>query len=150
MITMKNLSLSNSLKCFIAVLLFNCFQLICLAQDSGTTSTTVKTTTTEHREWYTIPWVWVVGGIIVIALLVALLSSGRRSSQTTITDTGAGTRTITTDSDWSFIFQSLIFLFAKRFQTFLLACILFLQNPNLRKTQGNENNFSGGYYSCTI
>jgi hypothetical protein len=35
----------------------------------------------------------------VIALLVALLSSGRRSSQTTITDTGAGTRTITTDSD---------------------------------------------------
>jgi len=96
---MKNLSLSNSLKCFIAVLLFNCFQLICLAQDSGTTSTTVKTTTTEHREWYTIPWVWVVGGIIVIALLVALLSSGRRSSQTTITDTGAGTRTITTDSD---------------------------------------------------
>ena|SRR6476660_5472959 len=97
---MKKLSVTNFFKYVTVTLLFSCFQLICLAQDSGTTSTTVKTTTTEHREWYTIPWVWVVGGIIIILLLVALINSGRSSSsRTTITDTGAGTRTITTDSD---------------------------------------------------
>ena len=97
---MKNFRTINFLKYFIAALLLSCFQLISLAQDSGTTSTTVKTTTTEHREWYTIPWVWVVGGIVVVLLLVAIISSGRgSSSRTTITDTGAGTRTITTDSD---------------------------------------------------
>jgi hypothetical protein len=32
-------------------------------------------------------------------LLVAIINGGRRSSQTTVTDAGAGTRTITTDSD---------------------------------------------------
>jgi hypothetical protein len=96
---MKNLSLTNSLKYFIATFLFGCFQLIAFAQDGGTTST-VKTTTTEHREWYSIPWVWVVGGAIVLILLVVIISSGRNSSsRTTITDTGAGTRTITTDTD---------------------------------------------------
>jgi hypothetical protein len=98
-ITMKKLSVINFLKYFTVTLLLSCFQLICLGQDSGTTSTTVKTTTTEHREWYTVPWVWIVGGVIVILLLVAILSSGRSSSRTTVTDTGAGTRTITTDSD---------------------------------------------------
>jgi len=74
--------------------------LIGLAQDGGTKSTTVKTTTAEHSEWYTAPWVWIVGGIVVVLLLVAIISGGRRSSsQTTVTDSGAGTRTITTDRD---------------------------------------------------
>ena len=95
---MKKLSATNFFKFFTVTLLLVCFQLISLGQD-GTTSTTVKTTTTEHREWYTVPWVWVVGGIIVLVLLVAIISNGRSSSRTTITDTGAGTRTITTDSD---------------------------------------------------
>jgi len=94
---MKNLSPANLFKYFVVTFVFSCFHLTSLAQDS--TRTTVKTTTTEHREWYTVPWVWVVGGIIVILLLVAIASNGRRSSRTTITDTGAGTRTITTDSD---------------------------------------------------
>ena len=99
-ITMKNLSVTNFLKYFTVTLLLSCFQLISMGQDGGTTSTTVKTTTTEHSEWYTAPWVWVVGGIIVVLLLVAIISSGRSSSsRTTVTDTGAGTRTITTDSD---------------------------------------------------
>jgi len=97
---MKNLPLANFFKYFIATLLLSCFKLISWSQDSGSTSTTVKTTTTEHREWYTIPWVWVVGGVIVILLLIAIIANGRSSSsRTIITDTGAGTRTITTDSD---------------------------------------------------
>jgi len=96
---MKKLSLTNFFKYFMPALLFSCFQLVCLAQDGGT-KTTVKTTTTEHRDWYTIPWVWVVGGVIVLLLLVALINSRRSSSsRTTITDSGAGTRTITTDAD---------------------------------------------------
>jgi len=95
---MKNLSATNFFKCLIVTLALSCFNLICWAQDS--TKTTVRTTTTEHREWYTIPWVWVVGGIVIILLLIAIISNGRRSSsQTTITDSGAGTRTIRTDSD---------------------------------------------------
>lgn len=97
---MKNLSSPRLFKYFAVTFLFSCFRLIGLAQDSGTTSTTVKTTTTEHTEWYTAPWVWIVGGIVVVLLLVAIISSGRRSSsRTTVTDTGAGTRTITTDGD---------------------------------------------------
>jgi len=97
---MKNLSAINFFKYFTVTLLLGCFQLISLGQDSGTTSTTVKTTATEHTQWYTAPWVWVVGGIIVVLLLVAIISSGRNSSsRTTVTDTGAGTRTVTTDSD---------------------------------------------------
>ena len=95
---MKNLSATHFFRSLMVTLAFTCFNLICWAQDS--TKTTVRTTTTEHREWYTIPWVWVVGGIVVILLLIAAIGNGRRSSsQTTITDSGAGTRTITTDSD---------------------------------------------------
>lgn len=94
---MKNLSLTNLSKCFFVTLVATCLGLLSWSQDS--TRTTVTTKTTEHTEWYMMPWVWIVGGIVVILLLVAIFSNGRRSSQTTITDTGAGTRTITTDSD---------------------------------------------------
>jgi len=96
---MKSLSAITFFKYFIATLLLNCFNIISWSQDSSTTKT-VRTTTTEHREWYTVPWVWVVGGVVVILLLVAIISGSRGSSRTTtVTDTGAGTRTITTDND---------------------------------------------------
>ncbi|HEV8504787.1 MAG TPA: hypothetical protein VGQ53_05290 [Chitinophagaceae bacterium] len=96
---MKNFSATNFFRYFMVTLLLSCLTIICWSQDSASTSKTVTTTTTEHREWYTIPWVWVVGGIIVIVLLIAMINSRRGSSRTTITDTGAGTRTITTDDD---------------------------------------------------
>ena len=69
-----------------------------LAQDS--TGTTIKTTTTtQHTEWYAAPWVWIVGGIIVILLIAGIVSGNRsRTSRTTITDAGT-TKTITTDTD---------------------------------------------------
>lgn len=80
--------------------IFSFVQLISFGQDSGNggTSTSVKTTTTSHTEWYAAPWVWIVTGVVVILLLVVLLS-GRRSSssRTTITDAGT-TRTIATDT----------------------------------------------------
>ena len=96
---MKSLSPANFFKCFIVTLISSCLFLICWSQDS--TRTTTHTTTTEHHEWYTIPWVWVVGGIAVILLFIALINSGRRSSSrtTTVTDTATGTKTVTTDND---------------------------------------------------
>jgi len=72
------------------------------AQDStgSSSGTTIKTTTTtQHTEWYAAPWVWIVGGIIVILLIAGIVSGNRTStSRTTVTDTGT-TRTITTDTD---------------------------------------------------
>jgi hypothetical protein len=72
------------------------------AQDStgSSSGTTIKTTTTtQHTEWYAAPWVWIVGGIIVILLIAGIVSRNRTStSRTTVTDTGT-TRTITTDTD---------------------------------------------------
>jgi len=95
---MKKLSVS-SFKYFIATALFGCLQLMCWCQDNGNaSSTTVKTTTTEHTEWYTAPWVWVVGGAVIILLLVALLSGRNSTSRTTVTNAGGG-RTITTETD---------------------------------------------------
>ena len=99
---MKSLSSRFWWKSFAALLVFNLVQIICWGQDAqDNASTTVKTTTTQHTEWYTAPWVWIVGGAVVILLLVAILSGGRSSSRTTVTDVGGGstTRTITTDSD---------------------------------------------------
>jgi hypothetical protein len=73
-----------------------------LAQDTtgrGSGATIKTTTTTQHAEWYTAPWVWIVGGIIVILLIAGIVSGNRTTtSRTTITDAGT-TRTITTDTD---------------------------------------------------
>jgi hypothetical protein len=73
------------------------------AQDSGGSakSTTVThTSTTTSTDWYTMPWVWVVGGIILIILLVALLSGGRRST-TVVSDSAPRTvrRTTVVEDD---------------------------------------------------
>jgi hypothetical protein len=51
--------------------------------ESTTTTTTTKSTKvniTSGGEWYTSPWVWVVGAAAFILLLVALLSSRGRNT----------------------------------------------------------------------
>ena len=54
------------------------FQAIVIAQDgdgstnSSSSSRSITTTTTETT-WYAQPWVWVVGGIVLILLLIGLL-----------------------------------------------------------------------------
>jgi hypothetical protein len=56
-----------------------CLQLVLTAQDSTTSTTTTSTKisiTEEGAEWYTSPWVWVIGAAIFILLLVALLRGG--------------------------------------------------------------------------
>jgi hypothetical protein len=32
----------------------------------------------NHSQWYTQPWVWIVGGAVFIILIVALTRGGRR------------------------------------------------------------------------
>lgn len=64
------------------------------AQDSSTSATTTtSTTTTEQHTWYAEPWVWVVGGVVLILLIVAL-TRGNSSR----TDKVIVTKTRTTDS----------------------------------------------------
>ncbi|MBK8496686.1 MAG: hypothetical protein IPL50_18130 [Chitinophagaceae bacterium] len=43
---------------------------IALAQDSTVTSATTSTATTETTTWYAEPWVWAVGGLVLILVIV--------------------------------------------------------------------------------
>jgi len=94
---MKNLIKHGSLKYAILVVVLTLTQAIAWAQDSGTTathqSTTTTTTTEQHAtstDWYTQPWVWIVGGAVFILLIIALVrgnssSTTNRSDKVTIT-----------------------------------------------------------------
>lgn len=72
---------------FLFILLMNAT--LAMAQDGGEgggTSVTVSKTTTSSsstmpQDWYTQPWVWIVGALVFILLLVALIRGG--SSHTT-------------------------------------------------------------------
>ncbi len=72
------------------LLLSSLCSLILFAQDSTmqATSTTTSTSTTE-RTWYAEPWVWVVGGIVLLLLIVALTRGGGngRTDRVTVTKT---------------------------------------------------------------
>ena len=78
------------------LLVFNLFSAIVYAQETGgsteetTTSKTSTTKTTDINisadssgEWYTQPWVWIVGAAVFILLLIALLRGGGRDTVTT-------------------------------------------------------------------
>jgi hypothetical protein len=51
--------------------------------DGGAAVTVTKTSTSHTENWYTAPWVWIVGAAIFILLLIALVRGG--SSRTTTT-----------------------------------------------------------------
>lgn len=73
---------------FLLFFLFSFMQLISWAQDSTSTSNTTIVTkeTTTTTEWYTEPWVWIVGGAVLLIILVALLrgNSNKEVSRTTV------------------------------------------------------------------
>ena len=56
------------------------------AQDSTGSSTThtTTTTTTTTTEWYTQPWVWIVGGAVFIIILIALLRGSSSKDKTEV------------------------------------------------------------------
>ena len=70
------------------------------AQDStGSVSSSTNTSTTTTTEtWYTAPWVWVVGGAVLILIIVAL-TRGSGGSSTTSGRTDKVTVTKTTSSE---------------------------------------------------
>lgn len=80
------------------------FQTILWAQEGGSESTSGSSTTTKSvsvtstSDWYTSPWVWVVGAAVFILLLVALMR-GRGDSGTTASRTDRVTVTKTTSDD---------------------------------------------------
>lgn len=92
-----------SLKMFFALLIFNGMQLVLLAQDSTSTSTTSSNTRidmSEGGEWYTSPWVWVIGAAVFILLLIALLrGGGNKHTDATRTDKVTVTKTVREDRD---------------------------------------------------
>ena len=57
------------------------FSVMALAQDGGTTKVDVNLGTDESAASF--PWLWVIGGIVLVLLLVALLS-GRRGTDTVV------------------------------------------------------------------
>ena len=91
---MKHLIKPGFFKYTFLLLLLTIAKSIVWAQDSTMTATSTTTTTSEQHTWYAQPWVWVVGGIVLILLIIALTkgnSSGR-------TDKVTITKTRTTDS----------------------------------------------------
>ncbi|MDB5191102.1 MAG: hypothetical protein JWQ96_665 [Segetibacter sp.] len=102
---MKQLTKDFSYKTIFTLLTLALMQTALWAQESGGTSessgsssSTVKTTTTQTTsEWYTSPWVWVLGAAVFILLLIALLRGN--SSGATASRTDRVTVTKTTDTD---------------------------------------------------
>jgi hypothetical protein len=71
------------------------FQSLALAQDSTITTTM----TTDETLWYMQPWVWVVGGIALLLILISLFSGGRKNNAKSRTDKVIITKTVRTESD---------------------------------------------------
>lgn len=63
------------------------------AQDSTVTATATTATRTETQTWYAEPWVWVVGGAVLILLIVALVKGTSNSGNTVRTDKVTVTKT---------------------------------------------------------
>ena len=80
---MKKISFSFCYKFLLAVA-FSITQVMLLAQESSKVTTT--TTTSTRTEWYTSPWVWVIGGAVFILILIALLR-GNSSTNSEVTRT---------------------------------------------------------------
>jgi len=97
---MKQFTRAVTYKSLVTFLMLCFLQTMTWAQDStGTSSTTHSTVTTETHNWYTEPWVWIVGGAVLLLLLVALLRGGGGGTGGSRTDKVTYTKTESTDTD---------------------------------------------------
>ncbi len=86
----------NLLVLFLSGLQFSGF-----SQDTTTTKKTVtEVLTNDEALWYMQPWVWVVGGVALLLLLIAMFSGGRKKDKATSrTDKVIITKTVRTETD---------------------------------------------------
>jgi hypothetical protein len=100
---MKNVIKLWNWKMILTLLIFNLVQVVLWAQDeaggSSTTSTKKVDVSVETTEWYTSPWVWIVGAAVFILLLVALLGGGSRRAANSSSDRVTVTKTVERDTD---------------------------------------------------
>lgn len=69
----------NSVLARMAFLFLSLFvSVVMFAQEGGGADIKVDVNKNGGGDWYTSPWVWVIGAALFILLLVALLRGGRR------------------------------------------------------------------------
>jgi len=67
---------------------------------SNAQDTTVTNILTSDEDlWYMQPWVWIVGGIALLLILISLFSGGRKSKAGSRTDKVIITKTVRTETD---------------------------------------------------
>jgi glucan phosphoethanolaminetransferase (alkaline phosphatase superfamily) len=105
---MKQLTQSFSYKALVTFVMLTLMQVIAFAQDpagstgtsggaSTNSSSSSTTTTTTTETWYTEPWVWIVGGAVLLLLIVALTRGNRDTA--TRSDKVTVTKSVKTDTD---------------------------------------------------
>ena len=75
---MKNLFNRRLFKQTLMLCILSVTNVLAWAQDSTMTATTT-TTSSETHSWYAEPWVWVVGGAVLILLIVAMVRGSSNS-----------------------------------------------------------------------
>jgi len=81
---MKKISLGAASK-FLFIFGFICMQLNMWAQDSSST-TTSTVTVDKTKDFLSQPWVWIVGGVLLLLILIGLFS-GKSNKHTQVTKT---------------------------------------------------------------
>ena len=80
---MKKLTFNAANK-FLLLIVFSAMQLIARSQDAVSHTSTTVTTKTNNFEIE--PWMWIVGGAVVLVIVIALLR-GNSNKETTIIKT---------------------------------------------------------------
>ena len=106
---MRQLAKGLTLKTLLTFLMIAMLQMVVWAQEEGsgsasgssstTTTTKSSSVSSQSADWYTSPWVWVIGAAVFILLLVALLRGGSKGSAATATRTDRVTVTKSSSLD---------------------------------------------------